>query len=62
MFTKPDGEPSGRDGKPFSFSGPYDDPRIVVQTSERTCGPGNYDYVAHLQGWSVSGTSTGHGQ
>ena len=38
----------GRDGKPFYFSGPYDDPRKVVQTLERTCGPGNYDYVAHL--------------
>lgn len=38
----------GRDGKPFYFSGPYDNPRKVVQTLERTCGPGNYDYVAHL--------------
>ncbi|WP_338671691.1 hypothetical protein V1460_01715 [Streptomyces sp. SCSIO 30461] len=38
----------GRDGKPFYFSGPYDNPRNVLQTLERTCGPGNYDYVAHL--------------
>ncbi|PZH16453.1 helix-turn-helix domain containing protein [Streptomyces sp. NTH33] len=38
----------GRDGKPFYFSGPYDNPRKVVQTLERTCGNGNYHYVAHL--------------
>lgn len=38
----------GRDGKPFYFGGPYDDPRMVVRTLERTCGPGNYYYVAQL--------------
>lgn len=38
----------GKDGKPFYFSGPYDDPRKVVRTLERTCGTGNYHYVAHL--------------
>ncbi|GCB47888.1 hypothetical protein [Streptomyces sp. NL15-2K] len=38
----------GRDSKPFYFSGPYDNPRKVVQILERTCGPDNYDYVAHL--------------
>jgi hypothetical protein len=38
----------GRDGKPFYFSGPYDEPRKVVQTLERTCGTGNYHYAAHL--------------
>jgi hypothetical protein len=38
----------GRDGKPFYFSGPYDETRKVIQILERTCGPGNYDYVAHL--------------
>jgi hypothetical protein len=38
----------GRDGKPFYFGGPYDDPRMVVQTLERTCGPGNYHYAAQL--------------
>ncbi|MEU4265137.1 hypothetical protein ACYCCF_15595 [Streptomyces argenteolus] len=31
----------GRDGKPFYLSGPYDNPRKVVQTLERTCGPDN---------------------
>ncbi|MFF3733702.1 hypothetical protein ACFYXM_26165 [Streptomyces sp. NPDC002476] len=38
----------GQAGKPFYFSGPYDNPREVVQTLQRTCGPGNYDYFAHL--------------
>jgi hypothetical protein len=38
----------GRDGKPFYLSGPYDNPRTVVQTLERSCGPGNYHYVAQL--------------
>nr|WTB32319.1 hypothetical protein OG781_25110 [Streptomyces sp. NBC_00830] len=48
----PSGDPPslgfGRDGKPFYFGGPYDDARMVVQTLERTCGPGNYHYVAQL--------------
>lgn len=51
LGTPPEGLPTigfGRDGRPFYFSGPYDDPRKVVQTLERTRGPGNYDYVAHL--------------
>ncbi|WP_280892004.1 hypothetical protein [Streptomyces sp. LBL] len=38
----------GRDGRPCYLSGPYDNPRKVVQNLERTCGPDNYDYVAHL--------------
>ncbi|MFF1722415.1 hypothetical protein [Streptomyces sviceus] len=38
----------GRDGKPFYLSGPYENPRKVVQILERTCVPDNYDYVAHL--------------
>ncbi|WP_212915156.1 hypothetical protein [Streptomyces sp. TS71-3] len=38
----------GREGRPFYFPGPYDDTRTVVQILERTCGTGNYDYVAHL--------------
>ena len=35
----------GRDGVPFYVSGPYDNPRSVVRTLDRTCGEGNYDYV-----------------
>jgi hypothetical protein len=38
----------GRDGKPFYVSGPYDDPRTVIQTLEASIGSGNYDYIAHL--------------
>jgi hypothetical protein len=50
LGTPPGGRPVigfGRDGKPFYFSGPYDNPRELVENLERTCGPGNYDYVAH---------------
>jgi len=32
----------GRDGVPFYVSGPYDNPRSVVRTLDRTCGEGNY--------------------
>ena len=35
----------GRDGVPFYVSGPYDNPRSVVRTLDRTCGEGNYHYV-----------------
>jgi hypothetical protein len=38
----------GRDGKPFYISGPYDNPRAVVQTLETSVGAGNYDYLAHI--------------
>jgi hypothetical protein len=38
----------GREGSPFYISGPYDNPRAVVQTLEATAGAGNYDYIAHL--------------
>ncbi|MGW7002268.1 hypothetical protein ACWGCW_05395 [Streptomyces sp. NPDC054933] len=50
LGTPPGDRPTigfGRDGKPFYFSGPYDDPRKVVQTLERARGTGNYHYVAH---------------
>jgi hypothetical protein len=35
----------GRDGVPFYVSGPYDNPRSVVRTLDRTCGEGNYHYL-----------------
>jgi hypothetical protein len=38
----------GRDGKPFYISGPYDNPRAIVQTLEATVGAGNYDYLTHM--------------
>jgi hypothetical protein len=39
----------GREGKPFYISGPYDNPRAVIETLENTAGPGNYHYLTHLQ-------------
>ena len=41
----------GKDGKPFYFSGPYDDERkinSVIKTLERTAGEGNYDVIINL--------------
>jgi hypothetical protein len=38
----------GREGKPLYVSGPYDDPRAIVQTLEANAGAGNYDYFTHL--------------
>lgn len=38
----------GREGKPFYISGPYDNPRAVVDTLEGSAGGGNYDYIVHL--------------
>jgi hypothetical protein len=38
----------GRDGKPFYVSGPYDTPRVVVDTLEATVGAGNYHYMVHV--------------
>ena len=35
----------GLDGVPFYMSGPYDNPRSVVRTLDRTCGEGNYHYL-----------------
>jgi hypothetical protein len=35
----------GQNGKPFYISGPYDNPRQIIRTLERTAGAGNYDYV-----------------
>jgi hypothetical protein len=36
----------GKDGKPLYISGPYDDPRPVIRTLERTVGRGNFDFLA----------------
>ena len=41
----------GRDGVPFYLSGPYDNPRSVVRTLDRTCGEGKYHYGVG-QGWN----------
>ncbi|KAA2254988.1 helix-turn-helix domain-containing protein [Solihabitans fulvus] len=36
----------GRDGKPLYVSGPYDDPRPIVRTLERTVGVGNFEFLS----------------
>ena len=36
----------GKDGKPLYISGPYDDPRPVIRTLERTAGRGNFEFLA----------------
>ena len=43
----------GKDGKPFYVAGPYDKPRFiknVVDTLEKSCGPGGYHYVVPVPG------------
>ena len=43
----------GKDGKPFYVSGPYDSPvksRRIVDTLEKRCGPGGYDYLVLVGG------------
>lgn len=35
----------GKDGRPFYMSGPYDSPRQIMKTQQRTVGPSaNVDY------------------
>jgi len=36
----------GKGGKPLYISGPYDDPRPVIRTLERTAGHGNFEFLA----------------
>lgn len=41
----------GKDGKPFFMSGPNETPqrsRRIIETLERRCGPGGYDYLIGL--------------
>jgi hypothetical protein len=42
----------GRNGKPVYISGPNDNPQRIVRQLEKTAGPGNYDYIAMLGGFS----------
>jgi hypothetical protein len=44
-WTGPGAITFGRDGRPLYISGPYDDPRPVIRTLERTVGPGNFDFL-----------------
>jgi hypothetical protein len=36
----------GKNGKPLYVSGPYDNPRPIIRTLERTIGTGNFDFLA----------------
>ena len=38
----------GRDGMPFYVTGPYDNPRAILHTLDRTCGEGNYHYLVPI--------------
>jgi len=43
----------GKDGKPFFFAGPNDDPykcQQILRTLENHCGPGGYHYVLPVGG------------
>lgn len=42
----------GKDGKPLYISGPHDNPQRIVRQLEKTAGPGNYNYIAMLGGFS----------
>jgi hypothetical protein len=44
-WTGPGAITFGKDGKPLYISGPYDDPRPVMRTLERTVGRGNFEYL-----------------
>lgn len=35
----------GKDGKPFYCSGPYDNVQVILNTLNRTVGPGNYEFI-----------------
>ena len=42
----------GKDGKPFFIAGPYDTParcRAILNTLERHCGPGGYNFVIPME-------------
>lgn len=40
----------GKNGKPFFIAGPHDNVARVLRQLEKTAGPGNFDYVAPLEG------------
>ena len=45
-WTGPSTITFGKDGMPLYVFGPYDDPRSVIQTLERTVGHGNFEVLA----------------
>jgi hypothetical protein len=38
----------GKDGKPFYVSGPRDNVNAIMNRLLRTAGPGNFEYLAHI--------------
>ncbi|MEM8642436.1 MAG: hypothetical protein AAGG51_27005 [Cyanobacteria bacterium P01_G01_bin.54] len=38
------------DGKPYFFSGPYDDSEAIMATLEKNVGSGNFHYTAAIGG------------
>lgn len=44
-WTGPSRITFGKQGKPFYVSGPYDNPRPIIRSLERTVGNGNFDYL-----------------
>jgi hypothetical protein len=59
MLDPPDAHPRldhvsfGKDGKPFYVTGPYDNQqkiKFVLDTLRRTCGKGNFNFIAGLGG------------
>ena len=49
----------GRDRKPHYLSGPYEDPRRVLATLERTVGRGGFGYTVPLGDVTDLTTATG---
>jgi hypothetical protein len=45
-WSGPSGITFGKNGKPLYISGPYDNPRPIIRTLERTIGTGNFDFLA----------------
>ena len=35
----------GKDGKPFYFDGPYDNPQKIIRTLEKSVGKGNFNFM-----------------
>lgn len=42
--------PTGKDGQPYYFGGPYDNYDSVIRTLDRSVGRGNYHYVLPMGG------------
>ena len=47
-YPRTGGVTFGKDGKPFYVSGPRDSVTAIMNTLMRTAGPGNFDYLTHL--------------